>query len=105
MPNSIADIGDVDMNGNNPPAVGPPPVGVLRLTPPVAGRWGESQSVPGYPVPNPNGPPFNLVLPTFNNHIRAGLLPRPQRLHQRHPTRRGRRQFELVRPLPAGLAG
>ena len=70
MPNSIADIGDVDMNGNNPPAAG---VGVLRLTPPVAGRWGESQSVPGYPVPNPSGgAPFNLVMPNFNNRIRAG---------------------------------
>ena len=69
MPNSIADIGDVDMNGNNPPAAG---VGVLRLTPAVAGRWGESESVPGYPVYNPNGPLFNLVMPTFNNRIRAG---------------------------------
>src|SRR5208282_5927699 len=72
MPNSIADIGDVDMNGNSPPATGPPPVGVLRTTPAVAGRWGESQSVLGYPVYNPNGPPFNLVMPTFSNRIRAG---------------------------------
>ena len=70
MPNSIADIGDVDMSGNSPPTVG-----VLRMTPAVSGRWGESQSVPGYPVPNvlnPTGPPFNLVMPTFNNRIRAG---------------------------------
>src|SRR5208282_3704719 len=35
-------------------------------------RWGESQSVLGYPVYNPNGPPFNLVMPTFSNRIRAG---------------------------------
>ena len=70
MPNSIADIGDVDMNGNNPPAAG---VGVLRMTPAVAGRWGESQSVPGYPVANPSGgAPFNLVMSNFNNRIRAG---------------------------------
>ena len=68
MPNSIADIGDVDMSGNSPPTVG-----VLRMTPAVSGRWGESQSVPGYPVPNPSGgAPFNLVLPNFNNRIRAG---------------------------------
>jgi hypothetical protein len=67
MPNSIADTGDVDMNGTSPPAAG-----VLRITPAVAGRWGESQAVPGYPVYNPNGPPFNLVMPTFNNGIRAG---------------------------------
>ncbi|MGA7502130.1 MAG: hypothetical protein WBX00_36015, partial [Isosphaeraceae bacterium] len=68
MPNSIADTGDVDMNGTSPPAAG-----VLRITPAVAGRWGESQAVPGYPVYNPNGPPFNLVMPTFNNRIRAGF--------------------------------
>ena len=71
MPNSIADIVDVDMNGNNPPAAG---VGVHRLTPPVAGRWGESQSVPGYPVQNPNrrAAVLNLVIPNFSNRIRAG---------------------------------
>ena len=33
------------------------PTRSLRLTPPVAGRWGEAQSVPGYPtIPNPNPP-------------------------------------------------
>ena len=70
MPNSIADIGDVDMNGNNPPAAG---VGVLRLTPAVAGRWGESQSVPGYPVPNPSaGRRSTWSCRRFNNRIRAG---------------------------------
>ena len=90
------------MNGNNPPAAG---VGVLRLTPPVAGRWGESQSVPGYPVPNPSGgPPFNLVMPTFQQPHPRRLLDRRHRLDQRHPARRGRRQFELVRPLPADHA-
>jgi len=68
MPNSIADIGDVDMSGNSPPTVG-----VLRMTPTVSGRWCESQSVPGYPVPNPSGgAPFNLVMSNFNNRIRAG---------------------------------
>ncbi len=69
MPNSISDSSDVDMNGTNPPAAG---VGVLRLTQPVPGRWGEAQSVHGYPIANPNGPPFNLVMPNFNNRIRAG---------------------------------
>jgi len=67
MPNSIADIGDVDMTGTSPPVAG-----VLRLTPPVAGRWGESQAVHGYPIYNPNAP-FNLVMPNFNNRIRAGF--------------------------------
>jgi len=69
MPNGIADIGDVDGYGNTPPTA------VLRLTPPVAGRWGESQSVPGYPkVTNPSPPPpyLNLVVPNYSNPIRAG---------------------------------
>ena len=68
MPNSIADIGDVDMNGTNPPTAA-----VLRITPAVAGRWGESQSVHGYPIPNPSRCRRSTwSLPTFNNRIRAG---------------------------------
>ena len=41
----------------------------------MAGRWGEAQSVPGYPkITNPNPPPplANLVVPTYSNPIRAG---------------------------------
>jgi len=68
MPNSIADIGDIDMNGTSPPVAG-----VIRLTPPVAGRWGEAQSVPGSPAIDPaTGLPINLVGPTYTNRIRAG---------------------------------
>ena len=74
LPNGVADQAatstDVDGYGSSPPNA------VLRLTPPVAGRWGESQAVPGYPtVPNPNAPPpyLNLVTPSYNNHIRAGF--------------------------------
>ena len=73
MPNGIADIGDVDGYGSSPPNA------VLRLTPPVAGRWGEAQSVPGYPtIPNQSPPPpyLNLVVssystPNSGNRIRA----------------------------------
>ena len=50
MPNGIADIGDVTTARRDPPTA------VLRLTPPVAGRWGESQSVPGYPRSQPEPP-------------------------------------------------
>jgi len=72
MPNSIADIGDVDGYGASPPS------GVIRSTPSVAGRWGEAQAVPGYPyagLPNPNPPPpyLNLVTVNYNNRIRAGF--------------------------------
>jgi len=69
MPNGIADTGDVDGYGNSRPTA------VFRLTPAVAGRWGEAQSVPGYPkITNPNPPPplANLVVPTYSNPIRAG---------------------------------
>src|SRR5208337_118871 len=54
---------------------------VIRITPPVAGRWGEAQSVPGNPVPPPagttlaDGSILNLVGRAgqpFNNRIRAG---------------------------------
>ncbi len=66
MPNGIADTGDVDGYGNSPPTA------VFRLTPAVAGRWGEAQSVPGYTNPNPPPPLANLVVPTYSNPIRAG---------------------------------
>ncbi len=73
MPNSIADFSDIpiytDANGN--------PY-VQRTTTPVAGRWGESQSIPGPPIPNPNGPgatppAFNwLQYNDYTNPVRAG---------------------------------
>ncbi|WP_165249167.1 hypothetical protein [Paludisphaera soli] len=44
LPNGKADAGDVDNAGNRPP-VAPNPV--VRTTNPVAGRWGEPDSVPG----------------------------------------------------------
>ncbi|AMV38838.1 hypothetical protein [Planctomyces sp. SH-PL62] len=42
MPNGITDVGDVDSAGNTPPTAP-----VVRKTNPVAGRWGEPESVPG----------------------------------------------------------
>jgi len=68
MPNGIADGADTifttDANGN--------PY-VQRVTPPVGGRWGEAQSVPGVPFPNNNGPqPLNLVQSTYIDPVRAG---------------------------------
>ena len=73
MPNGIADAYDVDISGNSPPGTN---VGVGRWTPPVAGRWGEAQSVPGYPkLPNPGTTPpafLNLVQTPYNTPIRAG---------------------------------
>ena len=53
---------------------------VLRITPAVAGRWGEPQSVPGYPVPSRPAYAAGRTYPEpgrsanqpFNNRIRAG---------------------------------
>src|SRR5208337_4318590 len=48
------------------------PNAVQRVTQPVAGRWGEAQSVPGYPIPTAGGP-VNLVAANYNNLVRAGF--------------------------------
>ncbi len=73
MPNGVADNLDtafgMDTNGN--------PV-VQRLTPPVAGRWGESGSIPGgvYDSNSPSPPAINnylnLVQISYNNPVRGG---------------------------------
>ena len=80
----------------------------LRLTPPVAGRWGEAQAVPGYPDAFPipthrRRSPQPGQDPTYSNPIRAGYSVDIERPARRHAPRRGRRQLELVRPLSAGL--
>ena len=74
IPNSISDAGDVDTQGNNPPVAAN---GVIRTTAPVAGRWGESQAVPGYPLgfanPNPPPPDLTMLSSNYTNRIRAGF--------------------------------
>jgi len=77
MPNGVADPND-SSPGND--AKGHPYV--LRLTPPVAGRWGEPGSIPGgVNDPNSGTPPaiaigglnyLNLVQVNYNNPVRAG---------------------------------
>ena len=75
MPNSIADIGDVDMNGNSPPAAG---VGVLRLDSARGGPVGRVAVGARLPGSQPQWrPPFNLVMPTFQQ-------PHPRRLLDGH---------------------
>ena len=73
IPNGVADPFDTspgtDANGN--------PY-VLRLTPPVAGRWGEAGSIPGglYDSNSPSPPAINnylnLLQVAYNNPVRAG---------------------------------
>jgi hypothetical protein len=70
IPNGIADGSDANIITDS---ATPPNPYVQRLTLPVGGRWGEAQSVPGVPFPNPNGnPPLNLVQSTYIDPIRAG---------------------------------
>lgn len=67
MPNGVIDANDVDTTGAIPPASGQ----VARFTAAVPGRWGEAQSVPGYPIPTGAGP-VNFVEAQYRNRIRAG---------------------------------
>src|SRR5271157_3273836 len=75
MPNGVADPADA------PPVFGTDASGgpvVQRLTPPVAGRWGEAESIPGgISVPGFPSPPainnyVNLVHANYVNSVRAG---------------------------------
>ena len=66
LPNGIADGADTLFpNPSNIPLV-------QRTTPPVAGRWGESASVPGVPFNTPSGTPAGLIQPNYDNPVRAG---------------------------------
>ena len=60
MPNGISRHPAVDITCNTSANRGH-----AESTPPVAGRWGEAQSVPGYPIPHrqhcARGRTFNLV--------------------------------------------
>ncbi len=63
LPNNIFDVADVAYANSN--------AGVqanTRLTPPVAGRWGEP-----YSVPTVTSPAFAPQWPYYNNPVRAGL--------------------------------
>ena len=68
LPNGIADGGDAIFMTD--PVSGSPLV--RRTAPPVAGRWGESASVPGVPFNTPSGTPVGLIQPNYDNPVRAG---------------------------------
>ena len=99
MPNSIADIGDVD--GRTParptrcPAHHPPRGGTVGRGA-VCARLPDFQSQLAASLPQPGHP-------TYNNRIRAGYSLDITDIVT-DPARRGRRQLQLVRPLSAGLA-
>ena len=98
MPNNVADPNDAvfgtDANGN--------PY-VQRLNPPVAGRWGEADSVSGG-IDAPNAPNqingyVNLVQDSFTNPVRAGYSFGIADLLNGDAPCRSRRQLQPVRPL------
>ena len=113
MPNGIADSApglstatagsnyslDYDTTPTNPP-VNP----LVRLTAPVPGRWGEAQSVPGYPIPTAGGP-VNLVGPNYNNHVRAGYSWDVGDLINGQPRDAADDNFNSFDPYPAGHTG
>ncbi len=79
MPNSIADFADTGAAPD--PNTGLP--FLVRSTPPVPGRWGEAQSIPGAAILNPFnsttpppatlGPQYvNVVMSNYSNPVRAG---------------------------------
>ncbi len=85
MPNGIADLADmINTASGQYGTVGVDPGTnlpyVVRSSTPVAGRWGEAQSIPGSLIPNPNaagagsGTPsyVNLVGINYANPVRAG---------------------------------
>ena len=73
LPNGIADYSDTTIYQDTST---PPNLYVQRTTTPVPGRWGEAQSVPGYPFTNPNTPAvppsYNWVQSSYVNPVRAG---------------------------------
>ena len=76
---------------------------VVRATPPVAGRWGESQAVPGTPtVANPNPPPtyLSMVTTNYTNRIRAGFSLDISDLRRRHPRDVADDNFNSFDPYP-----
>ena len=108
MPNGIADFNDVTIftdAANNPYT--------QRKATPVPGRWGEAQSIPGFPFANPNGPPaFNLLQSSYTNPVAAirstsptcSPTSRPMAPPRSRVTRPSR-QLQLVRPIPAAPPG
>ena len=95
MPNGLVDSADVDTAGNSPPTNGQ----VMRSTQPVAGRWGESQSVPGNPTLY-NGQYINLLSNTYNNRIRAGYSLDITDLENNIPRDAADDNYNFLRSLP-----
>ena len=87
MPNGIADLGietAINAGGSDQGAFSDANnnLNVVRTTPPVPGRWGEAQSIPGIPFANPyftaggtgihSYQNVNTVTINYQNPVRAG---------------------------------
>ena len=109
MPNGGLDSSDTDTAGNYPASNGQ----VARLTPPVAGRWGEAQSIPGY-VKDPNSMatfPANgfanyYVVAGYKNPVRAGYSLDPSDvIIAGNPRDAADDNYNSFDPYPAGHTG
>jgi hypothetical protein len=100
MPNGVAEAFPVDQ-----PSASYAP-NVVRMTHPVPGRWGEAQSVHGYPIPSiSGGPPVNLVTPMYNSRVRAGYSIDPGDLYYgpvRDAADDNYNTFDPAPPVPVG---
>ena len=104
MPNNVADPNDVvfgtDAKGNHY---------VQRLNPPVAGRWGEADSVSGG-IDAPNAPNqingyVNLVQDSFTNPVRAGYSFGIAHLLNGAPRAAADDNYNQFDPFPIGHTG
>jgi hypothetical protein len=101
MPNGRADATDRDINGAIPPAAA-----VQNTRPSVPGRWGEAQSVPGYPMLNPaTGIVMNQLGPAYNDRIRAGYSLDPGDVLNDVPRDAADDNFNAFDPFPIGHTG
>jgi hypothetical protein len=110
MPNGIADSNDnvpngpvADPNGN---------LYITRTTPPVPGRWGEAQAVPGVPFANPNYAAGNgshqfvdVVTPAYTNPVRAGYAMDPTDIMFGTPRDAADDNYSSYDPFPIGHTG
>jgi hypothetical protein len=102
LPNGQVDIADTDTSGANPPVNGL----VMRSTEAIPGRWGEAQSVPGYPIINPaNGRVMNLLGNNYNNPIRAGYSMDPQDIINTVPRDAADDNYNTFDPFPPRITG
>jgi hypothetical protein len=109
MPNGIAESG-IDSTTADPNTGA---AQVYRTTAPVPGRWGEAQSIPGLPFPNPAAsggnssvPAYvNVVSSNYTNPVRAGYSLDISDILNGVPRDAADDNFNAFDPYPIGHTG